>query len=183
MNAIVENLIISLIASLATGVIIEIVIKQIANRLWKIIIIFTSFILPLLILQFYVNIPIELRVTGVNGAPPAKIAKADIGYKNRITGYVKDWLGNKWTGQVYVVVKPLNSASWRIQPPAPANPVGDGWDWEGQAYLGTAAEGAGDRFAVFAIATSKHYAPQETLGSEPSGQKSNVVVLTRTRND
>jgi hypothetical protein len=120
----------------------------------------------------------SIRILSVDNMPLSEVAKANLGYPVQIDG---DATAAK--DSIYLVVKPVASSYWYIQPPtSEAGITTDGrTKWVGLAYLGTPHEGIGDSFSVYAIESTASYQGNTQLSAAPDGLKSNAVFLTRRR--
>jgi hypothetical protein len=130
------------------------------------------------VLYFFVNPKPEVWIAGTEEMAPSVSENGETQYDFKLNGYVTHWNGN-----VYLVVKPINSSFWYIQPPTVyVGPAENGRrDWAGQASFKTNVEGAGEKFNIYAIATSAKYKGNEALSAEPDGYESNMNSLTRHR--
>jgi len=120
-----------------------------------------------------------IKITEINDKPINQIGAPNtgIGFELKIKGH-----SSKPSLKIYIVVKPLIDPFWYIQPPAPVQFIGAGnTDWVGKAFLGEAQRGIGDDFAVFAVASSEEYEPEQKLETAPRGTKSNSILLRKTQ--
>lgn len=172
------NAVVSLVIGIVGSLIAAFIFDWIKSKRWLPFLGLVVLLTPglFLLMNFVVNPSGEIQISGIDGQSPAAASEsAAIGYRIEVKGYLVHS-----AGPVYVVVKPLNDRFWYIQPPAPATFVGSGTiDWAGQAFLGTPSAGKGDQFVVFAVATSNKHTAEEKLDREPSGLKSNAVLLRR----
>ncbi len=179
MWTVVLNAAVSLVIGIVGSLIAAFIFDWIKGKQWLrilgLVVVVTAGLF--LLLNFVVNPSVDIRVTTIDGQSPSAASESSaIGYRVDVRGYLA-----RSSGPVYVVVKPLNDNFWYIQPPAPATFMGSGTiDWAGQAYLGTPGAGEGEQFVVFAVATSAKHIAEEKLDREPSGVKSNAVLLRRS---
>ncbi|HXR40437.1 MAG TPA: hypothetical protein VN776_15150 [Terracidiphilus sp.] len=130
------------------------------------------------VLYFFVNPTPEVRVVQTDDTAAPVSENGLTHYDVKLSGYV-----THWKGDVRLVVKPVNSQFWYIQPPTIAlgQAENGGRNWIGHALFSTNAEGTGEEFIIYAIATPTKYQGNEALSTKPDGYESDPITLTRHR--
>jgi hypothetical protein len=174
----------NVVGSVLTGVLVPLLIGMIRKqRGWPKLgktswVVLTFGVAALVFAALFFGSPkpeVGLTVTEIETAAPEAQPDGETSYQVQVKGTVTHWKDN-----VYLVVKPLNSPYWFVQPAANRiGPVDKGKsEWEGVARFETAVAGNGEQFSIYALASSARFTGNEELKAEPVGTKSEAKIIT-----